>query len=86
MKLNLSKRLWALSRDIQRLKVDNHNTSSARLLSGCSQHALILIRLVRNKNMWIISGSKTVSSQSHLLKLIVIFALVQIFLTYHELM
>jgi len=86
VKLNLSKRLWALARDIQRLKVVNHNTSNAGLLSGSSQHALILIHVVKNKNIWIISGGKTVSFQSHLLKLIVKFALVQISLTYHELM
>jgi hypothetical protein len=43
VKLNLSKRLWALARDIQRLKAVNHNPSSARLLGASSQHALTIL-------------------------------------------
>jgi hypothetical protein len=39
----LSKHLWALTRDIQRLKVVNHNPSNARLLGGSSQHALTIL-------------------------------------------
>jgi len=42
VKLNLSKCLWALAKDIQRLKVVNHNPSNARLLGGSSQHALTI--------------------------------------------
>ncbi len=45
MKLNLSKHLWTLAKDIQRLKVVNRNPSSARLLGGSSQHALTIINL-----------------------------------------
>jgi hypothetical protein len=43
VKLNLSKCLWALAKDIQRLKVVSHNPSSARLLGGSSQHALTIL-------------------------------------------